>query len=54
MTVVASKVDAGARISPDLTVLGIVDDRGDEAVYLTVELAIQSETRPQLKSTVPV
>jgi hypothetical protein len=34
MTVVTGKVDVGARISPHLTVLGIVDERGDEPVYL--------------------
>lgn len=30
----ASKIEVGTRLDPDLTVLGIVDDRGDEPVYL--------------------
>jgi eukaryotic-like serine/threonine-protein kinase len=34
MTEAASKIDIGTRLSPDLTVLGTVDDRGDEPVYL--------------------
>ena len=29
-----SKIGVGARLGPDLTVLGVVDDHGDEPVYL--------------------
>ena len=30
----ASKIEVGTRLGPDITVLGIVDDHGDEPVYL--------------------
>jgi serine/threonine protein kinase len=34
MTEAATKIEIGTRLGSDLTVLGIVDDRGDEPVYL--------------------
>ena len=34
MAEATSKIEVGARLGPDLTVLGIVDDHGDEPVYL--------------------
>src|SRR5665213_64097 len=34
MTKSASKIEVGVRLGENLTVLGIVDDRGDEPVYL--------------------
>src|SRR5271169_2813816 len=34
MTEAASKIKVGGRLGPDLTVLGIVDDHGDEPVHL--------------------